>query len=467
MGAAGGRGPNSQLAAARRARRSPSGSGRVMSRQELADLVNVELADTGRRGSLDATYVGKLERGEHRWPQDAYRQAFRAVLGADSDAALGFFVVRETGIGPVPGIEAHLKDALSRVLPGVQQLAVSPAAGTFVELPAGVSLPSVLVQFVPHGETAQAGLVGSTRAFSYMEEDESIRIREILPISHGGDGGTDHVLDELSSALIWAVCGFDQSLLADDAGLADAWGAVKQFIPLPQSIGSHESANALTASSQAWLGSQFCAAYIQNALPRIADQAPSYWTREQRGEEAATWLLFRHKYEYLRQTAIGGTRRVFCIPPAMVGCSPASERIMLLLAIALMESQQVRCDIITDPAYSAVDGFALAGRRAIRANWVRSQALWSVEVISDHAAVSQYADVSRYAAEHAVNAAVNPARRLQLTAEFLMLDWTWVQQRCKQVSTTGIASLIRPRSRLLSVAGVVDACQYISRTIDI
>jgi hypothetical protein len=66
-----------------------------MSRQELADLVNEELAlRCACRVMLDAHYIGKLERGVTRWPQAAYRAAFRTVLGASSDAELGFFIVR-------------------------------------------------------------------------------------------------------------------------------------------------------------------------------------------------------------------------------------------------------------------------------------------------------------------------------------------------------------------------------------
>jgi hypothetical protein len=66
-----------------------------LSRQELAELVNAQLAaDGSRHGHLDATYIGKLERGVHRWPQRQYRLAFRAVLGVASDAQLGFYIIR-------------------------------------------------------------------------------------------------------------------------------------------------------------------------------------------------------------------------------------------------------------------------------------------------------------------------------------------------------------------------------------
>jgi hypothetical protein len=67
----------------------------VLSRQELADAINAYLHEHGdQTGIVDAGYVGKVERGVIRWPNAAYRQAFRAVLGAGSDADLGFYVVR-------------------------------------------------------------------------------------------------------------------------------------------------------------------------------------------------------------------------------------------------------------------------------------------------------------------------------------------------------------------------------------
>jgi hypothetical protein len=89
-----GRGPNELLRLARLRRLSPSGSGRVMSRQEVADAVNAYLAARGFNGGVDGAYVGKLERGVHRWPQALYREALRAVLGVSSDAELGLYICR-------------------------------------------------------------------------------------------------------------------------------------------------------------------------------------------------------------------------------------------------------------------------------------------------------------------------------------------------------------------------------------
>jgi hypothetical protein len=86
---------NVDLTRARCALRSPSGSGRELSRQELADAVNAYLWDTFRtRDVVDATYVGHLEQGRHRWPKARRREAFRHVLGVATDAELGFFIMR-------------------------------------------------------------------------------------------------------------------------------------------------------------------------------------------------------------------------------------------------------------------------------------------------------------------------------------------------------------------------------------
>lgn len=62
--------------------------------EELADLVNAwvfEHTEGGRVIELDANYIGKLEQGSIRWPQDPNRRAgLRAVLGVATDAELGF-----------------------------------------------------------------------------------------------------------------------------------------------------------------------------------------------------------------------------------------------------------------------------------------------------------------------------------------------------------------------------------------
>ncbi|WP_203935052.1 hypothetical protein [Virgisporangium ochraceum] len=93
--------PNTVLSDARRRLDSPLRPGQRMSRAELADAVNVTLDQLypGRRLTahyVDFRWLGKLERGEHRWPSEERRNALRHVLGAATDAALGLYSPRRT-----------------------------------------------------------------------------------------------------------------------------------------------------------------------------------------------------------------------------------------------------------------------------------------------------------------------------------------------------------------------------------
>ncbi|WP_146017440.1 hypothetical protein [Verrucosispora sp. ts21] len=116
-------GPNNLLRAARLAQRSPSGSGRPMSRQELADAVNAyAYRRTGRRVAVDARYVGKLERGEHRWPYEHCRTALREVLGKSTDAELGFFIIH--GHATDPEVDPALEMPSGMPAPGSEDSAV-------------------------------------------------------------------------------------------------------------------------------------------------------------------------------------------------------------------------------------------------------------------------------------------------------------------------------------------------------
>ncbi|ROO63068.1 hypothetical protein EDC02_5080 [Micromonospora sp. Llam0] len=93
--------PNALLARARRQLSSPQRTGQRLSRSELADAVNAALDRLYQGRNLGALYVdnrwiGKLERGEHRWPSPERRAALRHVLGAGNDAELGLYSPRRT-----------------------------------------------------------------------------------------------------------------------------------------------------------------------------------------------------------------------------------------------------------------------------------------------------------------------------------------------------------------------------------
>jgi hypothetical protein len=85
--------PNDRLRAARERTESPQTPGEPLSRAELAELVKAWLFDRAtppRVILMGANYLGKLERGLIRWPQADYRAGLRSVLGARTDAELGF-----------------------------------------------------------------------------------------------------------------------------------------------------------------------------------------------------------------------------------------------------------------------------------------------------------------------------------------------------------------------------------------
>ena len=94
----------------------------------------------------------------------------------------------------------------------------------------------------------------------------------------------------------------DDALAADDLALAEEIRGLSAYERLTSSAVSREAVGDLTTVSQMWLGSNFCARHILSSLDGFRD-LPVFWTREQRGEEASTWLLFAHKYDYLRATS--------------------------------------------------------------------------------------------------------------------------------------------------------------------
>src|SRR5581483_2066511 len=91
--------PNEQFTQARNRLVSPRWPRRPMSRSEVADAVNaaLDLLFPGQDMCaiyVDYRWIGKLERGEHRWPAKERRAALRHVLHAHTDSELGLFPSR-------------------------------------------------------------------------------------------------------------------------------------------------------------------------------------------------------------------------------------------------------------------------------------------------------------------------------------------------------------------------------------
>lgn len=83
--------PNVRLRQARLRVESPNAPGEPASRQDIAELVNAWVWDhRGRRIELDGNYIGKLERGVIKSPQNDYRAALRHITRSKADSDLGF-----------------------------------------------------------------------------------------------------------------------------------------------------------------------------------------------------------------------------------------------------------------------------------------------------------------------------------------------------------------------------------------
>ncbi|MBC8991544.1 hypothetical protein [Micromonospora chalcea] len=114
--------PNTLLTEARQRMPSPRRPGQCMSRAELADAINAALDRLYPHRDLRAHYVdhrwvGKLERGEHRWPSEERRAGLRNVLGTATDADLSLYSPRRTEGRPSPD-RRRVEAAWSGQLPG-------------------------------------------------------------------------------------------------------------------------------------------------------------------------------------------------------------------------------------------------------------------------------------------------------------------------------------------------------------
>ncbi|MBV9142712.1 MAG: hypothetical protein JO115_17670 [Pseudonocardiales bacterium] len=118
-----------------------------LSRQELAEMANKWIWEHHHEEvDLDANYLGKIEQGLSRWPRAVYREAFRAILGASTDSALGFVnsrsrrtavklgtvdkvkrqkFVRNVTVGGVSGL--ILGEPVAELLEGIGEPAPPPA----------------------------------------------------------------------------------------------------------------------------------------------------------------------------------------------------------------------------------------------------------------------------------------------------------------------------------------------------
>ncbi|MFG3024087.1 hypothetical protein ACGFZQ_37150 [Streptomyces sp. NPDC048254] len=312
------------------------------------------------------------------------------------------------------------------------------------------------------------------------QDDLELYVREAACARRPGQPGsqsagtlsipTAYLLDDLTYGIVWALTQLDDGLLADDQVLDSEWHLISTYLSLPRSAPSQLLVD-LTAAGSSWMGSAFCAQHIQQELAN-ATEVPIFWTREQSGEEAAPWLFFKHKLDYLQaltrfRSATTPTIRVFCVPEAEVPQSEPYERVLLMLAVALMERFGIQVRVIPKPEYAEVDGVALVhGQRAVVANWVRvpGGALWAADSTSTRGDLRTYAAAFADAQGNDVlSGAEDSASRLRAFSGYLGLNWGWLTSRCRSLGEYGVAGLVRPRSRLLTVDALDETLLFLGK----
>jgi hypothetical protein len=454
-----------------------------MSQARLADLVNrAILQTTGRPGAISAKSVSDWERGWYSWPIAPVRDALREVLGASSDADLGFENRRarasEHGEAPDTSGSVALVDLVRRE---------SSAAIGIVDVPGGrvfhgSELAAVLSPSVPVDGGVVLELSSGLLASLERPHRRTMLIAPILTeegqVVHVADGRefaasavrrsdahrVPHAyrLDDLTVGVVWAVTNADSAILADDSALDFYQRSLAHYDETSKSSATLSEVPKLNGVSSKWLGSEFCARHIIRHLPRLTTE-PFFWSREQRGEEASAWLLWTHKLDYLRHTSarFGTMRRGFCIPEHEVRTSPRYERVLLLLAMALMEASGIEVQIAGEPELAEIEGFVIADDLIV-ANWLRGPGLWYVDTDAPSSRWSMYHDISRDAAAKSIVAQPTPVGRLQAMAAYLDISWTWFATRSRELAAAGVDGLAHPRSRLLSTEGLMTALRYVA-----
>ncbi|MFF1712268.1 transcriptional regulator, XRE family protein [Streptomyces sp. NPDC058268] len=273
-------------------------------------------------------------------------------------------------------------------------------------------------------------------------------------------------LDDLTYAIVWALHVLDDGLLADDNPLSARADQLQHYVEISNSAPARTDMPDLSPIGAAWLGSSLCARYIVRHLDELPE-VPAFWTRESTGEECAPWLLFRHKHDYLQAVAErfagpgSSLGRAFCVPESAVRSSEPYERILLFLTIAMMEMHGIKVWLSVEPEYDEVEGFVLAQNRAILANWVREESMWRVAVTSARRDVAPYQEAIGHARTHSIVDGPTPDERLHALADYLSLDWSWLTGRCRTLGEEGISSMLRPRSRLLTLSALDQTLRFL------
>ncbi|GAB3930348.1 hypothetical protein GCM10029976_031970 [Kribbella albertanoniae] len=448
-----------------------------LSQEVLAEKLNASIyRATGQVAEISSKVISDYERGWYQWPREPLRSAFCEVLGVRTPEELGFQNPRS---GPRPSAPASvdlLALAGTRSASGPVECVRVPGGRSYFGADLSAHYTTANRQgselfLVEPSEEMLAGLVRPDRRSLVVAVDRDRRSyvadgRRFMDRAGRGIGpqavSAANVVDDLTLGVIWATTNADSSLLADDGHLERSQAYVTDQESRSVSRGDVEEVPLLNPVAGQWLGSQFCSRHILRNLDQLGEE-PLFWTREQRGEEAAAWLLWSHKFDYLRRTSRRFTtlRRGFCIPESEVQASPGYERVLLLLAMALMEGFGIKVELSVEPEHAEVEGFVLAGQ-AVVANWLGSPGLWCVEASAPASRLVTYRELAGQVSGESSLPQTTPAGRLEALADHLQVPWGWFRRRCTELATVGVDDVCHPRSRLLSTRGLNTAISFVS-----
>jgi hypothetical protein len=398
-----------------------------MTQRRLADLVREEIYNaTGKESVITAKSISDWECGLYTWPPRHVRQALCRVLQTPEPADLGFFSKRRTSAPQTPDV-ISLLDLMAGRLPSDRSSVLRVPGGrafSGVDVEAhccGAMSPGDGWLMVDPGPVAVLNRPDRRTFVVAVDDKQQLCIVDgrRLADRFGGRTGPQPVpsatsVDDLTVGIIWAVTNTDVALLADDGRLSTLQAGAEPYDMRCTSDMAPAAVPVLTPVADRWLGSWFCARHITRNLEGLSGR-PYLWTQERCGEDATSWLLWRHRFEYLHRTSrwFPGMRRDFSVPETELADSPTYERVLLLLAAALMEAFGIAATLTSECEPAEVDQ--------------------------------------------------SPKRRMEAIAEHLNVSWPWFQRRCAELAHEGVDDIAHPRSRLLSTKGMNAAIRYVAR----
>ncbi|BCL28583.1 hypothetical protein ACFFS2_30405 [Streptomyces aurantiacus] len=276
-------------------------------------------------------------------------------------------------------------------------------------------------------------------------------------------------LDYVTYALLWAGLNVDDSLLADDRALHVEQQSLESHLEQGRSSAARTAYADLSNVGALWLGSRTCAAFVHRHL-NVGKVSSVMWSRMQFGEQAAAWLLFRERHgiqQLMQDRSFGldGTPGcALCVPESAVHSSEPYERLLLLLAVALMESYGLNVWVCAEEDYSRLPEFHLGSdQRVIVADWLDPDAVWNVESIGGRGATDAFAQAIHHAQVRSVASGATPHERIRALADYLGLspEWAGLVTRCRELGSYGTAGLLRTRSRLIHTGEIDRALQFL------